>query len=312
MRDDDTIDDQGAPSGMTTVRRTAPRPFRSAFSVNPVPAGLRTPADPDRSTSARAQLALATGVVLLPRRWPPSPRCATGRRRPSGVDRSGPEAALAQRAEQERPPAAGPDAGTSVPTPPPPPASAAAPPPTRTPPRRPRGPSPVPPKPSRPGAPVAGLDQAQMDNAKAIVDAGREMEMPRRALVVAVATAMQESNLYNVASDVLPESQDYPHQGIGSDHDSVGLFQQRPSSGWGTVGPADAPGVRRPGLLHRAARGPGLGGHERHRRRPGGAGLRLPRALRPARVAGDRGVGAGLTLPSRIPQPSRTDLSPPS
>ncbi|WP_328654650.1 hypothetical protein OG598_12945 [Micromonospora sp. NBC_00330] len=89
-------------------------------------------------------------------------------------------------------------------------------------------------KPRRP-RPVAGLDQAQMDNAKVIVDVGLEMKMPRRALVVALSTAMQESNLYNLASDVLPESAEYPNQGSGSDHDSVGLFQQRPSSGWGTV-----------------------------------------------------------------------------
>ncbi|MCW3841355.1 hypothetical protein ONA70_14740 [Micromonospora yasonensis] len=103
-------------------------------------------------------------------------------------------------------------------------------------------PSPVPTKkvakkPVRPKhpRPVAGLDQRQMDNAKVIVDVGRAMKMPRRAFVVAIATAMQESDLYNLASDVLPESFDYPHQGSGSDHDSVGLFQQRPSSGWGTV-----------------------------------------------------------------------------
>ncbi|SCL72365.1 hypothetical protein GA0070606_6071 [Micromonospora citrea] len=89
-------------------------------------------------------------------------------------------------------------------------------------------------KPARP-RPVAGLTQAQMDNAKVIVDVGADLKMPRRAMVVAVATAMQESNLYNLASDVLPESRQYPHQGSGSDHDSVGLFQQRPSSGWGTV-----------------------------------------------------------------------------
>ncbi|WP_446219664.1 peptidase M23 [Micromonospora sp. IBHARD004] len=91
------------------------------------------------------------------------------------------------------------------------------------------------PKPKR-IAPVAGLDEDQMDNAKAIVRAGRDMGVPRRGLVIAVATAMQESNLYNYASAVLPESQNYPHQAIGWDHDSVGLFQQRPSSGWGSVG----------------------------------------------------------------------------
>ncbi|WP_406104353.1 hypothetical protein [Micromonospora globbae] len=91
-----------------------------------------------------------------------------------------------------------------------------------------------PPKPRKP-RPVAGLTQAQMDNAKIIVDVGRELDVPQRGLVIAVATAMQESNLYNYASGVLPESQNYPHQAIGWDHDSVGLFQQRPSSGWGTV-----------------------------------------------------------------------------
>ncbi|GAB3842478.1 hypothetical protein GCM10029963_15590 [Micromonospora andamanensis] len=74
-----------------------------------------------------------------------------------------------------------------------------------------------------------------MDNAKAIVDVGVDMKIPRQGLVIAVATAMQESTLLNYASGVLPESQNYPHQAIGWDHDSVGLFQQRPSSGWGSV-----------------------------------------------------------------------------
>jgi hypothetical protein len=74
-----------------------------------------------------------------------------------------------------------------------------------------------------------------MNNAKAIVWTGVDMGMPRRALIIAVATAMQESNLLNRASEVVPESKLYPHQGTGWDHDSVGLFQQRPSAGWGPV-----------------------------------------------------------------------------
>jgi hypothetical protein len=82
---------------------------------------------------------------------------------------------------------------------------------------------------------VAGLSQAQMDNAAVIVQVGLAANMSKRALVIAVATAMQESDLYNLASNVLPESFDYPHQGSGSDHDSIGLFQQRPSTGWGTI-----------------------------------------------------------------------------
>ncbi|MFJ8688863.1 hypothetical protein [Micromonospora wenchangensis] len=94
--------------------------------------------------------------------------------------------------------------------------------------------TPKPRQPARP-RPVAGLTPLQMANAQVIVEVGVELGVPRRGLVVAVATAMQESDLHNLASDVLPESYDHPHQGSGSDHDSVGLFQQRPSSGWGTV-----------------------------------------------------------------------------
>jgi hypothetical protein len=83
--------------------------------------------------------------------------------------------------------------------------------------------------------PVAGYSQVQMDNAAAIVEAGQALGVPRRGLVVAVATSMQECNLFNLASYVLPESLDYPNQGTGADHDSVGMFQQRTSSGWGAV-----------------------------------------------------------------------------
>jgi murein DD-endopeptidase MepM/ murein hydrolase activator NlpD len=42
--------------------------------------------------------------------------------------------------------------------------------------------------------------------------------------VIAVATAIQESQLRNL-----------PHLGENNDHDSIGLFQQRPSQGWGTA-----------------------------------------------------------------------------
>jgi hypothetical protein len=97
--------------------------------------------------------------------------------------------------------------------------------------------APVKPKPTRPARPqpVAGLDQAQMDNAAVIVQVGVKLGIPRRGLIVAIATAMQESNLYNLANQALPESLNYPNQGTGFDYDSVGLFQQRTSSGWGTV-----------------------------------------------------------------------------
>jgi hypothetical protein len=96
---------------------------------------------------------------------------------------------------------------------------------------------PVPPKPKPPAqpTPVGGLTQIQMNNAQRIVAAGVSMGLPTRAFVLAIMCALQESNLLNLASTALPESFNYPNEGSGSDHDSVGLFQQRPSSGWGAV-----------------------------------------------------------------------------
>ncbi|WP_051392781.1 hypothetical protein [Glycomyces arizonensis] len=83
--------------------------------------------------------------------------------------------------------------------------------------------------------PVGGLSDAQMDNAVAIIEAGKDEGLDRDGWAVALSTAMQESKFRNYANVNVPESYDYEYQAEGSDHDSVGLFQQRPSSGWGTV-----------------------------------------------------------------------------
>jgi hypothetical protein len=83
--------------------------------------------------------------------------------------------------------------------------------------------------------PVAGLDATQMHNAALIVKAGQDLGVSKRGQIVAVATAMQESKLYNLASHVVPESLKYHHEGTGADYDSVGLFQQRYTTGWGSV-----------------------------------------------------------------------------
>jgi murein DD-endopeptidase MepM/ murein hydrolase activator NlpD len=66
-------------------------------------------------------------------------------------------------------------------------------------------------------------DAEQVANAAVIVQVGADLQVPTRARVIAVAVAMQESSLRNLA-----------HLGQRNDHDSVGLFQQRPSQGWGT------------------------------------------------------------------------------
>jgi hypothetical protein len=68
------------------------------------------------------------------------------------------------------------------------------------------------------------LTPEQTANAKAIVDTAKQMKLPPRAAVIAVATSMQETQLHN-----------YGSLGSANDHDSLGLFQQRPSSGWGSA-----------------------------------------------------------------------------
>ncbi|WFE98007.1 hypothetical protein [Micromonospora sp. WMMD987] len=68
------------------------------------------------------------------------------------------------------------------------------------------------------------LDDEQTGNVKAIIAATKKAGMDERAAVVSLATALQESKLNNLG-----------HLGDRNDHDSQGLFQQRPSSGWGTV-----------------------------------------------------------------------------
>ncbi len=48
--------------------------------------------------------------------------------------------------------------------------------------------------------------------------------------------ALTESTLRMLTNTgAYPESANYPNDGNGGDHDSLGLFQMRPQSGWGTV-----------------------------------------------------------------------------
>jgi len=64
------------------------------------------------------------------------------------------------------------------------------------------------------------LDSVQVEDAQVIYEVSVSMALPPRAAVIAIATAMQESSLLN--------------QPYGTS-DSLGLFQQRPSQGWGTT-----------------------------------------------------------------------------
>jgi hypothetical protein len=64
------------------------------------------------------------------------------------------------------------------------------------------------------------ISPAQQANATTIVQQALDKHMGVRSAVIAVATAMQESQLQNLTY---------------GDQDSLGLFQQRPSMGWGTA-----------------------------------------------------------------------------
>ncbi|WP_461296380.1 C40 family peptidase [Streptomyces harbinensis] len=66
----------------------------------------------------------------------------------------------------------------------------------------------------------AEWSQGQVRNAATITAVARGRSLPPRAAVVAVATAIQESSLRTLDH---------------GDRDSVGLFQQRPSQGWGSA-----------------------------------------------------------------------------
>jgi hypothetical protein len=64
------------------------------------------------------------------------------------------------------------------------------------------------------------LDPEQATNATTIAAVGKRLGLPDHAVTVGLAAALQESNLLNLSH---------------GDRDSLGLFQQRPSQGWGTA-----------------------------------------------------------------------------
>ena len=88
--------------------------------------------------------------------------------------------------------------------------------------------------------PVAGLSAEQAANARTIVSVTQQVVTPADqgsvgpASVIALITAYQESRLRDLSNPNVPGSAQQPGaSGTGTDHDSIGLFQQRTS--WGTV-----------------------------------------------------------------------------
>jgi hypothetical protein len=87
-----------------------------------------------------------------------------------------------------------------------------------------------------------GLDTEQARNATTIAAVGKRLGLPDHAVSIALATAYLESGLHNI---------DY------GDRDSLGLFQQRPSQGWGTPAQIMTPHYAAAAFYRRLARVPG-------------------------------------------------------
>ena len=80
--------------------------------------------------------------------------------------------------------------------------------------------------PGRTGGAAIPLDTDQAGIAATIAGIAVRHRLPQRAITIALAAALQESQLQNL---------DY------GDRDSVGVFQQRPSQGWGTTAEIEDP-----------------------------------------------------------------------
>ncbi len=81
------------------------------------------------------------------------------------------------------------------------------------------------------------LNKKQLTHAATIIETGAGIDgVGVNGIRIALMAALTESTLRQLANTgTYPESGDYPNDGNGSDHDSLGLFQMRPQAGWGTV-----------------------------------------------------------------------------
>jgi murein DD-endopeptidase MepM/ murein hydrolase activator NlpD len=123
---------------------------------------------------------------------------------------------------------------------------------------------------------VDSIGDEQVHNAAVIIQVGQRMGVPPRGWVVAIATAMQESWLRNL-----------PNLGARNDHDSLGLFQQRPSTGWGSEAQIMQPAYAAE-QFYKKLPDPGHGSVCRSPTpRAGRPDQRVPRRVRQARARGD-------------------------
>lgn len=79
-----------------------------------------------------------------------------------------------------------------------------------------------------------GSSANMMEHAKAIADSAKARGFGREGALIGLMTGLAESGIRILANPAVPESLSFPNEGLGYDHDSVGIFQQR-QAGWGTL-----------------------------------------------------------------------------
>lgn len=79
------------------------------------------------------------------------------------------------------------------------------------------------------------LTARQVAVARDYISVGQKMGVPRDGQIIAIMMSLQESGLRVLANTNVHASLNFPHDGVGSDHDSLGTAQQRPAAGWGSV-----------------------------------------------------------------------------
>lgn len=134
------------------------------------------------------------------------------------------------------------------------------------------------------------LNRQQLTHAATIISVGNGItDVGRPGIKIALMAALTESTLRMLTNTgTYPESANYPNDGNGSD--SLGLFQMRPQSGWGTVAELMDPTYQAraffggpTGPNYPSPRGlldiPGWQQMDPRRSRPSRRGLRLPRPI---------------------------------
>ncbi|KAK5998735.1 hypothetical protein PT974_01117 [Cladobotryum mycophilum] len=76
---------------------------------------------------------------------------------------------------------------------------------------------------------LPGLNALQTKYALAIIAQSKKDGVGHHGCSAAIATGLVESSLIMYANNAVPASLKYPHDRVGSDHDSIGIFQQRAS-----------------------------------------------------------------------------------